>query len=141
MLVRADYRAANSPATCLVGQALSPHANGAIGHDQQTTIDFELEKGREMTAHKGQDSASTRCGRAKDDDAMVVSRRVCPYICDSFVQSEKNPLLAPDVFEKNLVWRAGQSLVRNQIRIVAHGAEIIANFGGEILIDLEFHVA
>ena len=94
-----------------------------------------------MTPDKGQDGASTRCGRAKDNNAVVVIWRVCQYVCDAFVQGEKYPLLAPDVFEKNLVRRADQSLVRNQVRIVAHCAKIIANFSGEILIDLEFHVA
>ena len=94
-----------------------------------------------MTPDKGQDSASARCSWAKDDDAVIVVRRIRPYVCDADVQGKKSALLAPDVFEKNLVGRAGQSFVRNQLRIVAHCAKVITNLSGEILIDLEFHVA
>ena len=95
-----------------------------------------------MAPDKGQDGASARRGRAKDDNAVVVSlegmtvrlRYLCP-------EREKNPLLAPNVLKKDLVRSAGQSLVRNQVRIVPHVAKVIANFSGEILVDLEFHVA
>ena len=94
-----------------------------------------------MTPNKGQDSASARCGRAKYDDAVIAVRRIRPYVCDAGVQGKKSAFLAPDAFEKNLVRRAGQSLVRHQLRIVAHCAKVITNLSGEVLIDLEFHVA
>ena len=54
----------------------SPHANRAIGHDQQTGVDFELKKGQQMAPDKGQDGTSARRGRAKDDNAVVVVWRV-----------------------------------------------------------------
>ena len=59
----------------LLGRS-SSNASRAIGHDQQTAVDFELVQGRQMTPHEGQDGASARCGRSKDDTAMVAVRRV-----------------------------------------------------------------
>ena len=94
-----------------------------------------------MTPDEGQDGTAARCGRTKDNNAVVTAWRERPYVCDAFVQGEENPFFAPNVFEKNLVWSAGQPLVRNQIRIVPHVAKVIANLSGEILVDLEFHVA
>ena len=74
MPIRADLRAKSirQRLSIVVGRS-SPDANGAIGHDKQTAVDLELEKGREMTPDEGRDGTAARCGRAKDDNAVVAA--------------------------------------------------------------------
>jgi hypothetical protein len=93
----------------------------------------------EQFKHAAAHGDSPNSSEPKQHDAMESFGRVSPDVTEALIQREQaSPSTAGGVGDER-IWLPLQSLVRNGVHEVPETAEIVSQFGGQVLVELYAH--
>ena len=76
----------------------------------------------------------------KEYDALVPPRWKAPHVGHAFVEGEENASVAARRRSHHWIWLTGEPLRLDRVDVVAEGREVVNQFDGQVLVELDAHV-
>jgi hypothetical protein len=110
-----------------------------ILHDPEVAFKrFSLEQG-EQASSQPHESGDTLYGGAKNNNAVIIFRRIRAYIREVEVKRKQSTSFLPADLSHVRIYATGHALLRNRHRIVLMLYKQVFDFEWQMLVDLATH--
>jgi hypothetical protein len=120
---------------------LAPFADAdlVILHDPEVAFKrFSLQQGKQPSGQP-HECGNTLYSGPKNNNAVIIFRRVSPYIREVEVKREQSTSFLPADLSHVRINATGHALLRNRHRIMSMLCKQVLDFEGQMLVDLTTH--
>jgi hypothetical protein len=116
-----------------------PNADSVVLHDPEMAHKwFSFQQG-EQPSGQPHERGDTLYRGSKNNDAMIIFRRVSPYIGEVEVERKQSPAFFPADLSHVRINTTGHALLCNRHRIVLILYKQVFDFEGQMLVNLTTH--